>query len=52
MAIDCTSAVATLGDFIHCVSELRKAWGLPKHRRSCVQSYIVPQEAITESRSR
>ena len=32
MAIDCTSPVTTLGDFIHCVSEMRKAWGLPKHK--------------------
>ncbi len=32
MAIDCTNPVTTLGDFIHCVSEMRKAWGLPKHK--------------------
>jgi len=32
MAIDCTSPVMALGDFIHCVSEMRKAWGLPKHK--------------------
>lgn len=32
MVIDCASPIATLGDFIHCVSEMRKAWGLPKHK--------------------
>jgi hypothetical protein len=32
MAIDCTSPVTTLGEFIRSVSELRKEWGLPKHK--------------------
>lgn len=32
MANDCISPVTTLGEFIHCISELRKAWGLPKHK--------------------
>lgn len=29
---DCASPVMTFGDFIHCVSEMRKAWGLPKYK--------------------
>ena len=32
MACGDRRALPSLGDFIHCVSEMRKAWGLPKHK--------------------
>jgi len=32
MAVDCATQVTTLGGFIDRVSEIRRAWGLPKHK--------------------
>lgn len=32
MAFDCLNPVMTLGSFVDCVSGMRNAWGLPKHK--------------------